>query len=222
MVDSKVTRSIRADADTIDRFKLLAEHFNNQGECLETLIRAYEIDNAKTIESEMKSDIRSFESHTNAIYGVYIRAIETVNDLKKKNEKLAEHAKELNKKISMYESMASEEEIDSESDETDPTHKKNIGELCAQNRDLKAEVEKYKAENVKLSEELNKKTKENSELSAKLSELKAEIQIKSKQNELDLMKALNEKESQHLKKVAELMDMRDKLSNELYELKKKI
>ena len=60
MVDSKVTRSIRADAETIDRFKELSNQFVNQGECLETLIRAYEMDNAKSIE-ELKSIVNGSE-----------------------------------------------------------------------------------------------------------------------------------------------------------------
>ena len=221
MVDSKVTRSIRADADTIDRFKLLAEHFNNQGECLESLIRAYEMDNAKVLESEMKSEIRNFESHTNALYGLYISSIEKIGDLKKKNNNFSEQIKELNKRIAIYESVANEEETEVEESEEDLKRFKNIGELCARNRDLAAEAEKYKNENTELSEKLNKLTKENGELSAKVSELKAELLIKAKQDEFDLIKAVNEKESYYLKKMAELMETKDKLFNELCELKKK-
>lgn len=222
MVDSKVTRSIRADAETIDRFKILAEQFSNQGECLESLIRTYEIDNAKKIESEMKPDIRSFESHINALYGLYISSVEKIGDLKKANNKFSEQIKELMKRIAVYESVANGEETEVEESEEDLKRFKNIGELCARNRDLTAEVDKYKSENTELSEKINKLTQENGELSAKISELKADLLIKSKQNEIELIKAVNEKEAHYLKKMAELMETKDKLANELYELKKNI
>ena len=222
MVDSKVTRSIRADAETIDRFKLLAEQFPNQGECLESLIRVYEINKAKDIDKEMKPAIRNLESNINAIYALYLNSVERINELDAKNAKLIEQNKEYMKKIAMYESVANEEETETEESDEDLKRFKNIGELCARNRDLTAENEKYKTEITELSAKLNKLTQENGELSAKISELKAEIQIKSKQNELELRTAVNEKESHYLKKMADLMETKDKLANELYELKKNI
>lgn len=222
MMDSKVTRSIRADAETIERFKALAEQFSNQGECLESLIRAYEMDNAKNCEVEMKSEIRSFESHTNALYGLYISSIEKIGDLKKKNSYLSEQIKDLTNKIAVYESVTNDEANEKEENDLDNKRFKNIGELCARNRDLSEEIERYKAENSELINNNNKMIKENAELSAKITELKAELQIKNKQSEFELIKALNEKEATHLKKVSELMDAKDKLANELFELKKSL
>lgn len=222
MVDSKVTRSIRADAETIDRFKLLAEQFPNQGDCLESLIRVYEINKAKNIGSGLTPAIKNFESNINALYSNYINSVERINELEAQNSKLSEQIKDYSKKIAMYESVANGEETEVEQSDEDLKRFKNIGELCARNRDLSAENEKYKAENTELSAKINKLTQENGGLSAKISELKAEIQIKSKQNELELRTAVNEKESHYLKKMADLMETKDKLANELYELKKKI
>lgn len=222
MEDSKVTRSIRADAETIDRFKALAEQFSNQGECLESLIRTYEMDNAKSCEVEMKSEIRSFESHTNALYGLYISSIEKIGDLRKKNGSLSEQIKELTNKVAVYESVTNGESIENEDNDSDISRFKRIGELCATNRDLTAEVEKYKAENLELNNNLHKTKKENAELSAKVSELKSELIIQDKQKEFEIMKALNLKEQEHLKRVSELMNAKDKLVNELLELRSKL
>lgn len=222
MVDSKVTRSIRADAETIDRFKELSNQFVNQGECLETLIRAYEMDNAKSIEEEMKSDIRSFESHTNALYSLYLSAIEKIVELKKRIGRLTGTIDELNKKIADYESVGNCDENETPTKEADIKRFRNIGELCAINRDLTAEIEKYKNENTELSAKINTMTKENAELSAQIAKLTADLQISDKQNEFELIKALNEKEAQHLKKMSEIMELKDKMANEIYELKKEL
>ncbi len=222
MVDSKVTRSIRADAETIERFKALSEQFSNQGECLESLVRAYEMDNAKDCEVEMRSEIRSFESHTNALYGLYISSIEKIVELKKKISYLSEQIKDMTNKIAVYESVTNDEANEQKEKETDSKRLKNIGELWARNRDLNEENERYKAENSELIDNNKKMIKENAELSARITELKAELQIKNKQNEFEITKALNEKEAVHLKRVAELMDAKDKLANELFELKKSL
>ena len=221
MEDNKVTRSIRADAETIDRFKILAEQFNNQGECLESLIRTYEMDNAKKINSEMKMDIRSYESHSNALNNLYLSSIEKNNELVRKNTKLADKIKELMQRIETYESATNNikngvDDKENENEE-DSVRFKNIGELCARNRDLAEKLEGCQKENDQLIEKMNKVTKENADLSIKISEL----QIKAKQNELNHMKAMNEQESRYLKKMSELMETKDKLANELYELKNK-
>ena len=65
-------------------------------------------------------------------------------------------------------------------------------------------------------------TKENAELSAQIAKLTADLQISDKQNEFELIKALNEKEAQHLKKMSEIMELKDKMANEIYELKKEL
>ncbi|MCR4888728.1 MAG: hypothetical protein K5979_06080 [Ruminococcus sp.] len=238
MIDNKVTRSIRADAETIERFKALSEQFDNQGECLESLIRAYEMDKAKIIEGEMKPDIRSFESHTNGLYGLYISSIEKIGDLKNKNTKLEEHIKELLKKITVYENMINGQDImngdeehtaDGEENAAEKIENyreisriKNIGVLYAKTRDLTAENKRYQTENTKLSEKISELTQKNGELTAEISTLQAQLKIKDSQFEYEMIKTLNEKESQYLKKLSDLMDVKDKLANELYELKKNL
>lgn len=74
------TRSIRADEATLEKFKTLSESFENQGECLATLITAYEISNAKHVLSDMKTDIADYESHIQSIQEAFLHVLEMNNN----------------------------------------------------------------------------------------------------------------------------------------------
>lgn len=70
------TRSIRADEATLDKFKALSESFGNQSECLSTLIEAYEISSAKSILSNVQTDIADYESHMSALNQAFLHILE--------------------------------------------------------------------------------------------------------------------------------------------------
>lgn len=74
------TRSIRADEATLEKFKALSESFENQGECLASLITAYEISNAKHVLSDMKTDISDYESHIQSIQEAFLHVLELNNN----------------------------------------------------------------------------------------------------------------------------------------------
>lgn len=74
------TRSIRADEDTLEKFKVLSEEFDNQGECLRGLINAYELNIAKKALPDMGRDIEHFESLLNSIQQAYMYALELNNN----------------------------------------------------------------------------------------------------------------------------------------------
>ena len=82
------TRSIRADEETLDKFKALSEEFNNQGDCLASLIKAYEVNKAKSILSDVSTNISDYESHINAIQDIFISMLESMQntDIRVRNE----------------------------------------------------------------------------------------------------------------------------------------
>ena len=76
MAEEMKTRSIRADEETLDKFRALSEEFNNQGECLSSLINAYEIAKAKNTLTNMQTDIEDYESHISAIQKAFLHVLE--------------------------------------------------------------------------------------------------------------------------------------------------
>lgn len=88
MADEMKTRSIRADEETLDKFKALSESFGNQGECLASLIKAYEVNKAKSVLSDVKTNISDYESHINAIQDIFISMLESMQntDTRVRNE----------------------------------------------------------------------------------------------------------------------------------------
>jgi hypothetical protein len=69
------TRSIRADENTLERFKAISEEFDNQSVALETLINAYELQKSKGVLTEVKTDIEDFDSHLNSLQKGYLHVL---------------------------------------------------------------------------------------------------------------------------------------------------
>lgn len=88
MAEEMKTRSIRADEETLDKFRALSEEFNNQGDCLASLIKAYEVNKAKSILSDVSTNISDYESHINAIQDIFISMLESMQntDIRVRNE----------------------------------------------------------------------------------------------------------------------------------------
>ena len=80
MNEEMKTRSIRADEETLDKFKALSENFGNQGECLSSLIKAYEVNKAKSILSDVRTNISDYESHINAIQDIFLSLLESLQN----------------------------------------------------------------------------------------------------------------------------------------------
>ena len=88
MAEEMKTRSIRADEETLDKFRALSEEFNNQGDCLASLIKAYEVNKAKSVLSDVRTNISDYESHINAIQDIFISMLESMQntDARVRNE----------------------------------------------------------------------------------------------------------------------------------------
>jgi len=74
------TRSIRADSETFEKFKLISEEFPNQAQALASLISVYEIEKSKTILPERQVEIESFASYMQKINEIYNHSLLLNND----------------------------------------------------------------------------------------------------------------------------------------------
>lgn len=68
--------TIRADEEIKAKFKALAENLGNQGTALESLLNAYEMQNAKDVLTERKTDIEDFDTHLQAISSAFLHSLE--------------------------------------------------------------------------------------------------------------------------------------------------
>lgn len=68
--------TIRADEEIKTRFKSLAESLGNQGTALESLLNAYEMQTAKDVLTERKTDIEDFDTHLQAISSAFLHSLE--------------------------------------------------------------------------------------------------------------------------------------------------
>lgn len=68
--------TIRADEEIKAKFKALAENLGNQGTALESLLNAYEIQNAKDVLTERRTDIEDFDTHLQAISSAFLHSLE--------------------------------------------------------------------------------------------------------------------------------------------------
>jgi hypothetical protein len=70
-------RIIRADHETYEKFKSIAsDEFDNQGQCLSTLINLYELEQGKAKIVERKLEIESFQSNINKINELFLMSLQ--------------------------------------------------------------------------------------------------------------------------------------------------
>lgn len=65
------TRSIRADNESFEKFKVISEEFPNQAQALASLISVYEVQKSKAILPERQAEIESFTSHIQKLNEIY-------------------------------------------------------------------------------------------------------------------------------------------------------
>lgn len=177
MADELKNRSIRIDEDTFTKFKEIAsENFANQNECLNELVKVYELDQGKKLLPDRKSEIENFEACLVQIQNAFIHSLEMNYNaeirvrgefeaqLEEKDLKLQS---ELNKSTSYYEEI------------------KSLKETLEK---VKAETEKLNLENQGLNESLKVCKKE-----FVSNEEKHQKQISDKQDMIDAFKQTNER-----------------------------
>lgn len=69
-------KSFRIDEDTAEKFREISSIFGNQQEALSKLIEAYEFQQGKSILTEKKEDIESFEKYVTILTRMYMSSLE--------------------------------------------------------------------------------------------------------------------------------------------------
>lgn len=129
------TRSFRAEQSTLDRFTEISKDFENQGAALESLIQAYELQNAKAVLTTRQTDVEDFDSHLQAIQSAFLHSLE-----------IAENADE-RVRLEFQKSLESKDKLIA-----------SFQERCEQSErqcfDLEAKIEELSARNRSLDSEL--------------------------------------------------------------------
>ena len=77
MADELKNRSIRIDEETFSKFKEIAsENFANQNECLNELVKVYELDQGKKLLPDRKAEIENFEVLLVQMQNAFIHSLE--------------------------------------------------------------------------------------------------------------------------------------------------
>lgn len=73
----QVTRSIRADAETFEKLKqICSEKGLKQGEAMEALLTAWEVQEAKGLVPERAADVADFDAHLQGIQKAFLRSLD--------------------------------------------------------------------------------------------------------------------------------------------------
>ena len=67
MNDEMKVRSFRISDSVAEKFKAFCGEFDNQSVALDSLISAYEVQNARAILTERQTDIADYDTHIQAI-----------------------------------------------------------------------------------------------------------------------------------------------------------
>ena len=245
MAEEMKTRSIRADEETLDKFRALSEEFNNQGDCLASLIKAYEVNKAKSVLSDVRTNISDYESHINAIQDIFISMLESMQntDARVRNEyavRLDTDAKTIsdlqNRLDAAIAKSENKDNVINNLDNEKQTLLDQIETLTKVNDNLSGQISDKKdiidSLNIQLSDYLKIKDEfetknqiiadfklERAEQTAEIKSLKAELETTRKQHELDKQIAINGIKSEYMDKLEQVRAEKDKLISEIAKLK---
>ena len=76
MNDEMKVRSFRISDGVAEKFKAFCSEFDNQNAALDSLITAYEVQNAKAVLTDRKTDIADYDTHIQAIQSAFLRSLE--------------------------------------------------------------------------------------------------------------------------------------------------
>lgn len=68
-------RAIRADKDSYEKFRLIAEEFPNQAQALAALVSMYEIQKSKALIPERQTEIENFSVHIQSLNEMFNQAL---------------------------------------------------------------------------------------------------------------------------------------------------
>ncbi len=175
------TRSFRADADTISRFKAVAEQFPTQGECLKELITSYNLASAQQSFEESKKLIVDYRSGIAAIDEIFLKLIEEHHREYEENKRIKSESESWMKdkqdmETELRKLRADKERMGSYIDKLKKSgNSKNIGQTIVENKDQAERLRKLEEDYDELRQTLEEKDTVIAQLKAQLDEQKADF-----------------------------------------------
>ena len=144
---------IRIDDETREKFKRISESFSSQGECVQALVNAYEMQSAKKILKGMETNISDFQAMVDSIIKAYINVLElNANSENRIRLEFADKLDNLNVTIvELRERLRKSEEIRKVAESKANQAEKELSTTVSSNSDIINRLEK-ELEQVKHSE----------------------------------------------------------------------
>lgn len=184
------TRSIRADNDSFEKFKLISDEFPNQAQALAALISVYEVEKSKAILPERQLEIESFSSYIQKINEIYNHSLLLNNDAEIRIR--AEFERKLKSKDITIQDL--QEKLE-KTEQSYQGYSKEKSSLIQENSKIKNQIGELEKEIKSL---LDEKSKSDS-IIKNLTEITTEYKVHAKENE-----ALKKQISAIEKQVSEL------------------
>lgn len=133
------TRSIRASEEVLNKFKELSESFENQSDCLEQLITAYEINTAKHTLTGLTTDISDYQNHIDSIQRAFLHVLELNNNAEERIKANFRASIESKDKY-IIELQHNADELKKSLEEVKVAYENKIDTLATENKSLNAEM----------------------------------------------------------------------------------
>lgn len=161
------TRSFRISEEVSEKLKAICSEFPNQSVALESLISAYEVQNATAVLTDRQTDISDYNSHMQALQTAFLHSLEVNENAESRIRQ--EFQRQLESK-DLTISDLHERIRKAESDAERATEQATI-----ETAEADARVEQVTKENDSLQKEITSLKKQSSELSESLTAVKSQI-----------------------------------------------
>ncbi len=154
---------IRIDDETKEKFRLISEEFSSQGECVQGLINAYELQKAKQVLPGMETNISNFQALAEELVKAYINVLDlNANSEKRIRLEFRDKLDNLNLLVvELRERLKTSEELRKEAEERVSQVEKELSGSIADNSEtiqsLEKELEQVKKQSMQYASSLQDK-----------------------------------------------------------------
>ena len=167
MNDEVKVRSFRISDSVTERFKAFCSDFDNQNVALDSLITAYEVQNAKAVLADRKTEISDYDMHIQAIQGAFLRSLELNENAEQRVQTTDKQLKAMQKEVSESNQALQNEKKRADTEQRAREQAETISAM------LSKQVEELKGQLVQLKEQvmvLTDRAEQAETTSAKLSD----------------------------------------------------
>ena len=234
MNEEMKVRSFRISDSVLEKFKAFCNDFDNQNLALDSLINAYEVQNAKAILVDRQTDIADYDMHIQALQSAFLRSLELNENAERRIR--AEFKSLLSSKDEIIMQLQSEKTQAQEQSEQDrnayntlkqatderiKTTQEEVTEsqIALQNANERADIERKAREQAEtislmLSEQVEQLKKQVSDLTTKVEQAEQK-QKQVEQTSSELSKELMNLQSMYAQMQKELSDEQSSKEKEL-------